>query len=229
LHKEENALPPELAELQRRVLLRLTGSLREERVDDDGLDARVGIYEDMYFWRLREALASLYPRTTAALGDDFDAVVRRYFAKYPSRSPSLRHLGAHLPEFFAGSRSAALIELALTENARLDVFDAPDVQLMTYERVQATPPDAFALLPIHLVPAHRLLEGGALLVARRGVGVYERRLDALEAALLPELALPVAFGVVCEKIAARAGEGDAPRLGCELLSRWIGDQLLAAE
>jgi hypothetical protein len=219
-------MPLELARLQRRLVRRLTAT---EGSDGDGLDARVGVYEDMYFWRLREALASLYPRTAAALGEDLDVVVRRYLAKYPSRHPSLRQLGAQLPEFFAGSRSAALISLALVENARLDVFDAPDVPLLTHAMVQATPPQAFALLPIHLVPAHRLLEGGALLVARRGVAVYERRPDALEAALLAELARPTAFGLVCEKIAARAGEGDAPRLGCELLSRWVGDQLLAAE
>jgi hypothetical protein len=223
-------MPRELAELQRRVLRRLTAPLGDdESAGEDGLDPRVVTYADMYYWRLRDAMASLYPRTTVALGDEFDKVVRRYLAKYPSRHPSLRHLGAHLPEFFASARGSILMALAIVENARLDVFDAPDVALLTQERVQSTSPEAFAQLPIHLVPAYRLLDGGTLLVARRGVSVYERRLDALEAALLAELATPMPFGLVCEKIAARAGEGDAPRLGCELLSRWIRDQLLAAE
>lgn len=210
---------PELAELQRALVRRIrTG-------EGDALHPRVHVYEEMYFLRLREALAAYYPRLVAALGGGFDELARRYFDAHPSRHPSLRYIGAHLASFLHDD--AELAAIAAVETARLDVFDASDVPVLTMDRVQATPPDAFAQLPIHLVPAHRIV--GDLLIGRYGVGVYERRLEPLEAAILASLDGPTAFGVVCERIAARAGEGDAPRLGCEMLLRWVTDQLLAAE
>lgn len=211
----------ELAELQRTLVHRvMTG-------EGARLHPRVHVYEEMYHLRLREALAAYYPRLAETLGDEFDEMARRYFAAHPSRHPSLRHIGAPLEAFLRDSEWRALAPTAAVETAKLDVFDAPDAPLLTLERVQSTEPDAFARLPIHLVPAHRIL--GDLLIGRRGVGVYERRFDALEAEILGSLTGPTPFGVVCERIAARAGEGDAPRLGCEMLLRWVTDQLLAAE
>jgi hypothetical protein len=247
--------PTQLRALQRRMLARLTGSLASQPSDDDGSgwvrgDAvraaatRLQAYEEMYFLRLREALAAYFPRTAAALGDDFDPTARRYLLRHPSRHPSLRQLGAELPAFLDGPMAA----LARLELARLDVFDGEDEPLLTRTDLAALTPDGFAALPIALVRAQRVLpcdwevtrmfadsndrvaERSVVLVGRRDVTVYQRRLDPLEAELLAALSTspaPIPFADICERIAAHAGEAESAALGCALLLRWVDDQLLA--
>jgi hypothetical protein len=201
----------------------------------------------MYYLRLREALAAYFPKTASALGDRFDAVAREYLSRHPSRHPSLRHLGDRLPEFLEGAPvDEWMTDLARLELARLNVFDAVDEPLMSRAHLATLPPDGFAALPIELVAAHQLMtldwdatrlfadhtdaEPGpcSVLVGRRGVSVYHRRLDELEAELLPRLVEPTPFANVCEWIAERVGESQGAEVGCALLARWVDDQLLAA-
>jgi hypothetical protein len=230
---------------------------------DDGADfvraqggrpaaARLRVYEEMYYLRLREALEAYFPKVAQGLGDAFDDVARQYLSQHPSRHPSLRHLGDALPDFLASATCPAVVDrpwlasLARLELARLDVFDAIDEPSMTRVQLATRPPEGFAALPIGLVAAHRVLaldwdaprlfadpndavaQRCAVLVARRGVAVYQRRLDELEAELLGRLVTPTPFANVCEWIAERVGEGSEADVGCALLARWVDDQLLTA-
>src|SRR5215813_2214703 len=127
------AMPtPRLRDLQEHFWAGITGLGRPEAVPallalvEPGARLtsaeRVGVYADMYRWRLIEALREDYPRLVVALGDDgFADLVRAYVAARPSCHPSLRHLGTALAGFLAGSGVAGhLVDLARLEWARMD-------------------------------------------------------------------------------------------------------------
>jgi hypothetical protein len=109
--------------------------------------------------------------------------------------------------------------------------------------LQAIPPDAFAALPIGPIGAHRIIaaetavdvvwRGGdpaegarRLIVWRQGVDVYHRVLDEREVRFFP--ATPIPFGLLCERIAAEAGDAAAPEIAFQLLGRWVKDELIPA-
>jgi hypothetical protein len=253
--------PVFLRALQRRMLGRLmaavSGTPSEVGLEFVSSDARRGpamrlqVYEEMYYLRLREALAAYYPCTAGALGERFDDVARAYLSCHPSRHPSLRELGDRLPAFLRDTSPAAvgrpwLWELAALERARLDVFDALDQPLLSRAGLAALPPAGFAALSVELATAQRRLTCAwdvtrlfaaatdavsgrfQVLVGRRGAHVYHRRLDALEADLLSRLSIAAPFGQVCEWIAEQVGEERAAEVGCALLARWGDDELLVA-
>jgi hypothetical protein len=127
---------------------------------------RLDIYANMYFFRIRDALAELMPKLPAAMGElAFHNLVTDYLLEHPSTHPSLRNIGRQLPDFldrerrrsFGGTaeRPGWLADLARLEWARLDVFDAADAATLTMERLRTLPPDDFAGLPLALVPACR--------------------------------------------------------------------------
>jgi hypothetical protein len=179
---------PSLGELQRMLfpLIRAadgvvpalrTGGLSRRRlaeviVGDDLLGAvgRVGIYANMYFLRLQDALREAFPKLRAALGDEgFSGLCADYLEAHPSRHPSLRFLGDRLAAFLAGPGVARprcpplpvwAADLAALEWARYDLFDAADVPLLRLVDLQVMPPEAFATLPLHLAPGSRLLAVG---------------------------------------------------------------------
>jgi hypothetical protein len=63
---------------------------------------RLEIYNRQYWFRLIDVLYEEFPGLRAVVGEaKFDALVRAYLAKYPSRSFSLRNLGGRLPQFLA--------------------------------------------------------------------------------------------------------------------------------
>jgi hypothetical protein len=228
---------------------------------DDRLSAvdRLDIYADMYFLRLLEVLREVFPRLAAALGEqDFSALATDYLEANPSRHPSLRHLGQRLPAFLRRPDSDRprcptlpvwAPDLAALEWQRYDVFDEVDARVLTLARLQAHPPEAFAELPIALVPAHRRLpvdqaveelwralsrgdsapeippRSGQLLVWRQENMVYHRRIDAAERDALEAAARGSTFGTVCEQI-AEGGEKDPAQAAFRLLAGWIDDGLL---
>jgi hypothetical protein len=128
---------------------------------------RVHVYQHMYRARVVEALESQFPRLARWLGaDDFAALAAAYVADHPSRHPSLRFLGARLPDWLArrsadqpgaGPQHPALADLARLEWARADVFDAGDETPLAIDVLRAWPADRFAELPLRLIGAHRRL------------------------------------------------------------------------
>jgi hypothetical protein len=200
---------------------------------------RVGIYADMYFWRIVEALREDFPKVAAVVGAEaFADLVRDYLAAHPSTAPSIRHVGGALPAFLTGRAPAYLADLARLEWARLDVFDSPDVAPLTLDELRAVPPADWPALRLALVPActriildwpvHRLwadpetglmAERTALRVWREDFVVSQSVMDEGEAGALERLAAGEPFGAVCE------GFTDPAEAGAVLL-RWIEDGIL---
>jgi hypothetical protein len=124
--------------------------------------ARVHVYQHMYHARMVEALESQFPRLARWLGADaFADLTAAYVADEPSRHPSLRFLGARLPEWLerrdGHDHHPALADLARLEWARTDVFDAADEAPLAIDVLRAWPAERFAELPLRLVGAHRRL------------------------------------------------------------------------
>jgi hypothetical protein len=223
---------------------------------------RVAIYADMYFLRLLDVLRGAFPKVVDVLEDDaFAALATDYLEAHPSRNPSLRYLGDRLPAFMrepdaarphTGELPLWLADLAALEWQRYDVFDAADAPVLAMATLQGLPPEAFASLPVRLVPGHRIVQtvfavettwralskgttAGApeasartLLVWRQETFVYHRTVDPIEEAALALARDGTTFGVVCEAIAASL-EGDADEaapIAFKLLARWVKDGLL---
>jgi hypothetical protein len=171
---------PSLAELQRRFFELITAAegvaqelatrgipppeLATMLVSDAKASAveRLDIYANMYFYRILDVLRSDYPKLLAVVGDGaFHNLATGYLLAHPSRHPSLRFVGAALPEYLARDALAAdrpwLTPLAALEWARVDVFDRADVALLTREALASLAPEAFASLALRLVPAHALV------------------------------------------------------------------------
>ena len=122
-------------------------------------EERIHIYAHMYRARIAEALESQFPRLAKLLGPDvFADLAFAYVTDHPSRHPSLRFVGAHLPDWLEDRQgSASLADLARLEWARSDVFDAADEPLLTIDALRGWPTDAFMQLPLKLVAAHRFI------------------------------------------------------------------------
>ncbi|MGH0038423.1 MAG: putative DNA-binding domain-containing protein [Myxococcota bacterium] len=102
-----------------------------------GAIARVEIYANAYFFRIRDALATEYEALAAALGEaGFHDLVTAYLIAHPSRDPSLRWVGRALPGFLADAAGAAAFrrrwpwapDLARLEWALSGAFDAADAR-----------------------------------------------------------------------------------------------------
>lgn len=122
-------------------------------------DERVQIYANMYRLRIAEALESQFPRVARLLGADaFAELAFGYVTDHPSRNPSLRFIGASLPDWLERTHgSLGLSDLARLEWARSDIFDAIDEPTLTVDALRAWPLDDFLRLPVKLVAAHRIV------------------------------------------------------------------------
>ena len=99
--------------------------------DDNDRKTRIRVYSDAYYLRLRDVLREDFPRLASLLGSErFDDVVSEYLEVFPSKQPSVRHLGRVLTEFLRRRQDVpkCLADLAELEWARVEVFDAPDAR-----------------------------------------------------------------------------------------------------
>lgn len=177
-----------------------------------GPEDRLDIYAQMYCARLLDALAEDFPRVAAVLGEArFRALGREYLRHSPSSHPSLRHLGARFPEFLLSQTETPVPQfagdLARLEWARVTVFDAPDVEVLRLDDLQAIPADAWATIRFQVIPALAVLtcawpvqqvwqnedftrsdppphENTTLRAWRREFTVYHASMDTIECAAL---------------------------------------------
>lgn len=124
---------------------------------------RLGIYRGMYLLRMRDALAVDYPGLQHYFGDQgFERFIAAYVAKHPSRGYTLNRLGDSVPQFLRRWRGADrrefLYELARTELAMTEVFDAEETRALTKEQIAAVPPGQWAGKRLVPIAALRLLE-----------------------------------------------------------------------
>jgi len=134
------------------------GAVRDTKKADR--ETLLGVYRDAYALRLIEALTVDYPGVLAMAGPaDFDHMARAYIAAHPSRHPSVRWFGRHLPEFLANtppySSSPAAADMARFEWALGEAFDAADAEPVTAAALLALPPEAWATLRFTPLPSLR--------------------------------------------------------------------------
>jgi hypothetical protein len=156
-----------------------------------GAAERIGIYADMYLWRLTDALREDYPKVAALLGDErFLALAEAYAREHPSDRPDLGQFGRYLPAFlrrFPAPERADLADLAALEWARSDVFFEAAATPAGRDALAGLEPHAFLDARLELVPALRLL------VLDHDVAAVWRRLEDGEPAGTPA---PDAIAVV---------------------------------
>jgi hypothetical protein len=136
-------------------------------VSDERLDAvgRIGIYNDMYFMRLRGVLGQDFPALLGILGeDDFRELLADYLQAHPPVDPCLREFARALPGFVAAhggegfSTRPWISDLVALEWARADLFDRADAAPLTTAHLQALAPEQFASLRLQVVPATAILD-----------------------------------------------------------------------
>lgn len=118
------------------------------------------VYRDGYALRLIEVLTNDYPGLLALAGPaDFDHLARAYIAAHPSRHPSVRWFGRHLPDFMARTApydaAPAAAEMARFEWLLGEAFDAPDVEPIKAQALMALPPQAWETLCLTPLPSLR--------------------------------------------------------------------------
>jgi len=217
--------------------------------DDSDRKTRIGVYADAYFLRLRDVLREDFPRVAALVGPaQFDEVVKGYLEAFPSRWPSVRHLGHALPEFLRHRTDMpkCLADLAELEWARIEVFDAPDAECATIEDFISVPPDAWPALRFSAIPAfktlraqypvHQLWSGGRSLEVKAAdtslrvwrandCRVFHAPMDERESAALTKMISGEPFAAICETFADLPGAGAAQE-SAALLVRWIEDGII---
>jgi hypothetical protein len=221
-----------------------------------GAEARVDIYAQMYYARLVDVLEGDFPRVSTLLGcERFHAVTSAYLARHPSTSPSLRQLGRLFASFlqtYPDTRDLPFLsDVAALEWSRVDVFDAPDTELLRIDHLQHIAPDEWPTLKLQVIPALQIIqsewpvheiwkaaeqesalperlhpEPTTLRVWRRDFLVYHTAMDAIEYTALKSVLAGEPFAAVCEALASQLPEEEAASAAGSLLLRWIEDGML---
>lgn len=123
---------------------------------------RLRIYTEAYRLRLAGAMDSDYHQLHVFSGDEaYTSLMHAYIQAYPSRQPSLRRFGEHLPAFLRQTEPYCLhpelAELAEFEWALCHAFDAADAQVVSLEQLTAIAPEAFAALTLGFHPSLKVL------------------------------------------------------------------------
>ena len=219
-------------------------------VDDSDRKTRIRVYSDAYYLRLRDVLREDFPRVAALLSPErFEDVATEYLETFPSKQPSVRHLGRSLAEFLRRREDIlkCVADLAELEWARVEVFDAPDAECATIADLAGVPPAAWPSLRFLTIPAirtlsaqypvHQLWSDGKSLdmaPAKTSLRVWRKNdflvlhapMDERESAALHKMISGEPFAAICETF-AELPEMDAAREATGLLARWLEDGIIA--
>lgn len=213
------------------------GGLDDIIVGDERLSAedRVGIYADMYFYRILDVLKEDFPVTLALISlDNFHNLVTGYLIDYPSRHYSIGEAGRSLADFLRDHplfrEYPFLADLARLERALTDAFHAEDAEPANAETMKTVAPERWAGLRFATHPSVRILdldyrvdrvmiaiqkdgkwqapdrECAPTLVWRSGGTVRYRVLEAVERDALGEMREGATFAEICERLAAALSE-----------------------
>jgi len=218
-----------------------------------GAAERLGIYADMYLWRLTDALREDYPKLAALLGDErFLALAETYAREHPSDRPDLGQFGRHLPAFlrrFPAPGRPDLADLAALEWARSEVFLEAPAPAVARDALGALGSEGFLDARLELIPALRVLvldhdasavwrrlENGeaagaptagvtAVVVWRSGFEVFHARVELDEARAI-ETALA---GALLPRVCAAFEQREDPAAAAfAALASWLGEGWIAA-
>jgi hypothetical protein len=162
----EGASPGVLSKPARRLLPQAAENLETVVLPSQALTAneRLDIYAHMYYARLLEILTDEYPTTRQILGAEaFALACRRFLQRHPSKHRTLNRLSEKFPAFLVrhlppGNRSGLAIDVARIERAMEDVFDAPQVQLLTAAEFAAIGAEEWQRVSLRVIPALRLFK-----------------------------------------------------------------------
>jgi hypothetical protein len=233
------------------------GGLDAIVLGDDRLsaEARVDIYANMYFYRIRDALKEDFPATLAVLGDDnFHNLVTGYLLEYPPTEPSISDCGRYLADYLRDHplrRGAPfVVDLAKLERVVVEVFHGSDEAALEPDMLRATPPEDWPAMKLRIHPAAQIFalewrvsellraveearqwkpaERGAIkvLVWRRNARVFYRDLEHAEADALDAASRGATFAEICDVVAANADGQDPVAAMNRLLARWLSDGIL---
>jgi hypothetical protein len=191
---------------------------------------RVGIYADMYFYRILDALKEDFPATLKILGDvNFHNLITGYLVVYPPKQPSITEASRHLSAFAAASEWTSqfphISDLIHLERALIDAFLGPDATPLNLAQLRSTPESEWPSLRLGLHPAVQLVachwrvdellraveESVAVgpaacdpttIIVWRSDCVRYRTLDKLERNALDAICSGEEFMVACGRIAA---------------------------
>lgn len=246
------------------------GLAAERRMPAGGLDAivrgderlsaeeRVGIYANMYFYRLLDVLREDFPATLKVLGDDnFHNLATGYILEYPPTEPSVFYCGRHLADFLRvhqlGQDAPYLADLATLERAVVEVFHGPDAPALEAGQLRAIAPDKWPRLRLRTHPAAQILklkwrvvellraveerrewkpaDAGVVevIVWRRNSRILYRELETAEARALGAARTGVTFAKMCELVAEdRDPAHDPVEEMNRMLERWLGDGIFTS-
>ena len=120
--------------------------------------ARIEVYAEMYWLRMRDVLRDAFPTVRAAVADEtFDGLIADFLREHPSTHPSLDRLGRPFPQFLAKA-SPEWADVAALEWVRAEAFIAVDGPVLPFTQLQAIPPEAWGELTLKAHPSVRLLE-----------------------------------------------------------------------
>jgi hypothetical protein len=218
-------------------------------------EARVDIYANMYFYRVRDALKEDFPATLAVLGaDNFHNLVTGYLLEYPPTEPSISYCGQHLADYLRDHplREGAqfVADLAKLERAVVEVFQGIDALALEAESLRTIAPEDWLAMKLRIHPAVQILalewrvsellraveeghpwnpaERGAVKVLawRRNARVFYRDLEHAEANALEAASRGATFAEICDVVAANADDSDPVAAMNRLLARWLSDGIL---
>jgi hypothetical protein len=107
---------------------------------------RLEIYNRQYWFRVLSSMIEDFPGLRAVLGDQrFDAMCKAYLVDCPSRSFTLRNLGAQLESWlrkhprWAGPKQALALDIARLEWADIEAFDGAAEPALRPENLDGDP------------------------------------------------------------------------------------------
>ena len=141
------------------------GDIIEQVAEQGRIDraARLSIYQNAYYIRLKDCVETDHPILGLYLGDDlFEQMVTGYIRRHPSRYPSLRQFGEHLPGYLTENepfRSHPIIaEIAAFERRLMDAFDAADCPAAGLTDLQALSAEQWPAMKLAFHPGLQLFE-----------------------------------------------------------------------
>jgi hypothetical protein len=226
-HGKNLALDPQLVEVAAR---HFGGSSRVSPAE------QIEIYREQFWLRHIGSLIEDFPGLCGVLGqDDWQRLAESYLGSVVPTSPSLRDLGQDLPRHIASCdflpHRELLVDMARLEWAYIEVFDAPDTELLTADQLATIPVEAWEQARFELSPSVRLLrawypvsdlrralraadENAApiplperqslyLVVYRRELGLWDKSIDPVPFELLEALAAGLPLGQAATAVLAR--------------------------
>lgn len=119
---------------------------------------RLAIYNRGYFYRLLDALSSVFSQTKRELGEaDFERLGLGYIARHPSEHPAVERCGRSFAEYLRGiDAPTVIVDLAKLEWARLCALVAPNPSSVA--TADAIDPSLFPRARLRFVPSLHWLE-----------------------------------------------------------------------